>query len=169
MSHEQNARRKTGILKSAPHWFICELRSEGYDIPFDGLPNDHRSFDAAHESGQDLVQIEDQRLSWNHAQAGAWMARNWEFPDVLVCCIGLHHTPVGELEAMDLAESPVAAVAISSWLPDAEATCCRQAKLSTETYHELCADTNTACSELASLFDVAPPTPLGTNGQNSAT
>ena len=45
----------------------------------------------AESSGRPLNQVEDQQLSWNHAQAGAWMGRNWALPDVLVCCVGLHH------------------------------------------------------------------------------
>ena len=109
---------------------------------------------AAEETGKDLHLIEDEMLSWNHAQAGAWMARNWGFPDVLVCCIGLHHSHLVDLESMNLIATPVAAVAASSRIPDAEEMCCQQLQLPAEAYRQICDETDSACGELASLFSV---------------
>jgi len=114
----------------------------------------------AETSGRPLHLVENEELSWNHAQAGAWMARNWTLPDVLVCCIGLHHAAIDQLRSLDLDTTPVAAVAVSSRLPDAEAICCEGLGLSPEQHCHLCRETDAACAELASLFDVPEPSPL---------
>ena len=114
----------------------------------------------AESSGRPLHQVEDERLSWNHAQAGAWMARNWSLPDVLVCCIGLHHATLDEIRSLEFENTPVAAVAISSRLPDAETACCEELQFSPEQYDRLCRQTDAACAELSSLFKVPNPPPL---------
>ena len=64
--------------------------------------------------GRPLHEVEQEEFSWDHAQAGAWMARNWALPDVLACCIGLHHTPLHQIHALGFLKTPVAAVAIAS-------------------------------------------------------
>ena len=113
-------------------------------------------FKTAQESERELVDVEDERLSWNHAQAGAWMARNWSFPDVLVCSIGLHHTSIDELEQMNLSETPVAAVAASSCSSDAEDVCCNQLGISPDDYQQICSETEAGYNELAALFGAGP-------------
>jgi len=114
----------------------------------------------AESSGRPLDQVEDQQLSWNHAQAGAWMARNWSLPDVLVCCVGLHHTTLEEIRSLEFERTPVPAVAISSRLPDAETVCCGELQFTRERYEQVCRETDAACAELSSLFGVPTPTPL---------
>jgi HD-like signal output (HDOD) protein len=114
----------------------------------------------AESSGRPLDQVEDQQLSWNHAQAGAWMARNWSLTDVLVCCVGLHHTTLEELRSLGLERTPVAAVAISSRLPDVETICSGELQFAPERYDQVCRETDAACTELSSLFDVPTPRPL---------
>lgn len=117
----------------------------------------------AQQSGQALVEVEEEHLSWNHAQAGAWMARNWGFLDVSVCCIGLHHSTIQQLESLNLLQTPVAAVAVSSALPDVEAieTICRDGLQIDPTTCQQCLQTTDAtCAELAQLFDVPEPKPL---------
>ncbi len=69
------------------------------------------------ETREPLHQIEEKELSWTHFQAGAWMAKEWSFPDLLVCCIGLHTYTVEEIKELGVGESPVEAVALSSRLP----------------------------------------------------
>lgn len=108
-----------------------------------------------------LSQIEDEQLSWNHAEAGAWMARHWGFPDVLVCCIGLHHSSRAELENLKLLDTPVAATAVSSHLANAE-DCCRELQIDVGQYQELCRSTDNACGELAAIFEIPAPNPLTT-------
>ena len=114
----------------------------------------------ARSSGRPLNQVEDEQLSWNHAQAGAWMARNWALPDVLVCCVGLHHATLDQVRSLEFEKTPIAAVAISSRLPDAETVCCEELQFSPEQYRQLCRETDAACAELSSLFDVPNPSPL---------
>jgi HD-like signal output (HDOD) protein len=107
-----------------------------------------------------LIDVEQEMLSWDHAQAGGWMARNWGLPDVLVCCVGLHHADAGEIQSLQLAASPVAAVAVSSGLPSAEPNCLGTFGFDEEQYHRLCRETDDVCAELSSLFNVPSPTSL---------
>ncbi len=67
-----------------------------------------------HESGRRLCEIEREELSWTHAQAGAWVAKQWRLPDTLVVSIGLHTSTVEELADLGLERSVPAAVALSS-------------------------------------------------------
>jgi HD-like signal output (HDOD) protein len=110
--------------------------------------------------GRPLEEVEDEQLSWNHAQAGAWMARNWALPDVLVCCVGLHHAALEQINAAGFLRTPVAAVAISAHLPDAGTICAQALRLSTGQYQELCQETDAVCAELSSLFNIPTPEPL---------
>ncbi len=68
------------------------------------------------ESQNSLEEIENKLLSWNHAQAGAWIAKNWELPDIFTCCIGLHNCSFEEIEKLNLINTSVVPVAISSKL-----------------------------------------------------
>jgi HD-like signal output (HDOD) protein len=114
----------------------------------------------ARETKTPLIEVEERELTWNHAQAGAWMARNWGFLDVLVCCIGLHHSTPRELASLDLLRTPVAAVAASSRLPDAQATCREVFDIGPDTYRSVCEATDAACAETSQLFGVQCPRPL---------
>lgn len=42
-----------------------------------------------------LSQAERASFQWDHAQAGAWILQNWEFPAELVCFVGLHTSDLG--------------------------------------------------------------------------
>ncbi len=64
-----------------------------------------------------LHRVEDQELSWNHAQAGAWLAKRWELPAILVCCIGLHIEPLERIRALELWNTSVVPVNLSAKLP----------------------------------------------------
>ena len=66
--------------------------------------------------------IEERELSWHHAQAGAWIAKNWELPDILVCGIGLHTLSNDQLEEMELLESVIGIAAMVSDAPQAMET-----------------------------------------------
>ncbi len=66
-----------------------------------------------------LHKIEEDELSWTHAQAGAWIAREWGLPDILVCAIGLHVLSMDDLREMELLESVVGAAAAASDAPKA--------------------------------------------------
>jgi HD-like signal output (HDOD) protein len=114
----------------------------------------------AESTERPLHDVEDERLSWNHSQAGAWMARNWGLPDLLVCCVGLHHTAPEDLESLGFQNTPIAAVAASSCLPNAEQLCREVFDLSSDQYDQLCRETDEACVELSALFGVPNPRPL---------
>ena len=73
------------------------------------------------ETREPLHEIENDDLSWTHFEAGAWMAKEWSFPDMLVCCIGLHTYPTKEIRELGVGNSAVEAVALSSRLPSREA------------------------------------------------
>eukprot|EP00913_Durusdinium_trenchii_P028511 g26739.t1 len=70
------------------------------------------------EQPDGICEFEQQRFQWNHAMAGASLARRWHLPDDLVCCILFHHFGLRILGHKELARTPVAAVALSSLLPD---------------------------------------------------
>jgi HD-like signal output (HDOD) protein len=115
---------------------------------------------SARESGRRLEDVETEQLTWTHAEAGAWMARNWGFMDVLVCCIGLHHSTAEQLQSLELLRTPVAAVVVSAHLPHASPICCDALDIQADRYRELCEATDTECEQIAQLFDVPQPKPL---------
>ncbi len=59
-----------------------------------------------------LTDYENQAFQWNHALAGASLARKWNLPDELVGCILFHHSGLRILAHPQLGRSPVAAVAL---------------------------------------------------------
>ncbi len=64
-----------------------------------------------------LHEVEKEVLSWDHAQAGAWILRNWRLPDVLVCCVGLHTEDLVKIAEIGFLEGPIGVVALASRLP----------------------------------------------------
>lgn len=70
------------------------------------------------ESTLNLTSFEDQTFRWNHTLATAAVMHHWGFPDDLICCILFHHKGLMVLSEAELAKSPIAAVAVSSLLPD---------------------------------------------------
>jgi len=121
--------------------------------------------EAARESERKLEEVETEQLTWNHAESGAWMARNWGFTDVLVCCIGLHHGTAQQLQSLDLLRTPVAAVMVSSHLPDAEPICREALDIQADRYREYCEATDADCEQIAQLFDVPPPDRLASQSE----
>lgn len=73
----------------------------------------------------DLWQFEQSTFGWDHALAGACLAKSWQLPDELVCCIRFHHEGLRILMHPELRQSPVAAVALSALLPDQLRQCYR--------------------------------------------
>ncbi len=69
------------------------------------------------DSPLSLHEIENQKLSWNHAQAGAWLAKKWKLPAILICCIGLHIENCSVLERLELDKTVVSSVVLSSKVP----------------------------------------------------
>lgn len=70
------------------------------------------------EQQECLCEFEEATFGWTHALTGAGLAHRWKLPDDLVCCILFHHAGLRILSDALLARTSVAAVAISSLLPD---------------------------------------------------
>ena len=70
------------------------------------------------EQPQLITQFEQAAFGWDHALAGACLAHRWYLPDEIVCCVLMHHHGLRLLADAQLCRSSVAAVAISSLLPD---------------------------------------------------
>ncbi len=68
------------------------------------------------QSDKRLHEVEDQILAWNHAQAGAWISRSWQLPDIFTCSIGLHISSFDEIKELKLENSVVGPVALSNKL-----------------------------------------------------
>ncbi|RUM88770.1 MAG: hypothetical protein DSZ24_02755 [Thermodesulfatator sp.] len=64
-----------------------------------------------------LHEVEREMLSWDHAQAGAWVLRHWKLPDVLVCCVGLHTQSLVEVAEIGFLKTPIGVVALAAKLP----------------------------------------------------
>ena len=71
------------------------------------------------KEGGDIHQMEKEAFSWNHCDAGAWIAKDWGLPDLFICCIGLHGAKQSEIRELGLQETPVAPVALSAGLTQA--------------------------------------------------
>ncbi len=67
---------------------------------------------------QGLAEFEQAVFGWDHALAGACLARRWKLPDELVACMLTHHFGLRILGHETLGRSPAAAVALSAMLPD---------------------------------------------------
>ncbi len=116
-------------------------------------------FEAAQTADEDLAKAEDRELSWNHAQAGAWIARNWRFPDVLVCCIGLHHAHLETLQSLKLIGTPVNAVAASAHLQQPQFAA-SMLGVDEGSYQEICQRTDESNEEMSQLFGLPQGQPL---------
>ncbi len=68
-------------------------------------------------SGKRLSDIEKKELSWDHAQAGAWIAKNWKLPEILILSIALHVSSAEELIKLRLQDTPIALASLSSEIP----------------------------------------------------
>lgn len=66
----------------------------------------------------DMCEFEQKILEWDHAIAGACLARRWKLPDELVGCILFHHAGIEILNSPEIGRTAAAAVALSALLPD---------------------------------------------------
>jgi len=116
--------------------------------------------EAAEKEDRELVEVEEEQLSWTHAQAGAWMASNWGFPDALVCSIGLHHATLEQIDELELTATPIRAVAISSKIPGQIATLPDDLGIDLDEWDAICTVTDDSCGAVAGMLQLAPPAPL---------
>ncbi len=75
-------------------------------------------FEDSMMSGKPLHELERKRFSWDHCEAGAWIAKKWELPDILVCAIGLHAREYKALKDLEVEKSAIGATALSARVPD---------------------------------------------------
>ena len=69
------------------------------------------------QTSKRLSEIEREHFGWDHAQAGAWIAQSWEFPEEMVCYVGAHNLSwekICEHKLEDTVVVPLAATAVSS-------------------------------------------------------
>ncbi|QDT64515.1 HDOD domain-containing protein [Calycomorphotria hydatis] len=110
------------------------------------------------DHAQLLPEYEQQKFGWDHAVAGACLARRWHLPDELAACVLYHHLGLKALAHPDFKRTPIAAVALSSLLPDQlrqdfnglEQLILLQEKWSRFDLRELCTRVDEAHSEIGS-------------------
>ncbi len=64
-----------------------------------------------------LSQLEESLFKWTHAQAGAWLLRSWQFPDDMVCFVGVHNATLERLRELELDGTIAKAMAVASVAP----------------------------------------------------
>ncbi len=64
-----------------------------------------------------LSAIERRIFSWDHAQAGSWILQSWNFPEELVCFVGLHNVEPEQLAELELTESIALPIVVAAQLP----------------------------------------------------
>ena len=107
-----------------------------------------------------LSEIENEKLSWNHAQAGAWMAKRWKLPAIHVCCIGLHIEPLEKIRKIGLDKTSAVPVAISSKVPPRESDQkilkeeLELCGLAPSRFEEICDKCVHTLEEIANLFNI---------------
>lgn len=68
-------------------------------------------------SGHRLSKIEQEHFGWNHAQAGAWILQHWEFPEQLICFVGIHNVTPKIVSELQLQDTIAMSLVIASLLP----------------------------------------------------
>ena len=114
-----------------------------------------------------LSHLEQAGFRWDHAQAGAWILQNWEFPTELVCLVGLHNTGLEKLREVGLEASAALPVTIAALTPSSMRPNARQAQqLINAATNDLLLDPNELGAilaqvrvdflEVSGLFDLLP-------------
>jgi hypothetical protein len=73
--------------------------------------------DEWNQSASHLSVIERDHFGWDHAQAGAWIIQSWEFPEEMVCYLGLHNIAVDKIKEAGLEDTIVVPMAIAAMVP----------------------------------------------------
>ncbi len=76
-----------------------------------------RAYEGWRKRNEPLSRCEREILSWDHAQAGAWLARSWTLSDTIVCAIGLHVATPEEIEQLPFKVPVFSLVALSAQVP----------------------------------------------------
>lgn len=64
-----------------------------------------------------LSNIEIKHFDWNHAQAGAWILQNWQFPEQLICFVGIHNAEFHCIDELQLEDTIAPPLMTASLLP----------------------------------------------------
>lgn len=88
--------------------FLLPLLADAYE-------SDYRQ---ALQSEMDLVEMERTRFGWDHAGVSGRLMQEWCFPEELICCVLLHHSPERVLADEQLRCSPAAATLAAACLPE---------------------------------------------------
>jgi len=83
-----------------------------------------------HQSDKRLSEIEREHFKWDHAQAGAWIVKSWNFSDELICYIGSHNLEIDDLKENELSDTIVLPIAISSMI----GSCIKSERLNTQPF-----------------------------------
>ncbi len=67
-------------------------------------------------SSERLSVVERKDFGWDHAQAGAWILKSWNFPEELVCLVAVHNLSISDLQQLGLADTLAMPVAVASLL-----------------------------------------------------
>ncbi|WP_166820259.1 HDOD domain-containing protein [Thalassoroseus pseudoceratinae] len=65
-----------------------------------------------------LSKFEHDRFGWDHAEAAAYLMRDWDFPEELIACVLLHHQGLATLANKSYGRTAAGAVAIAALMPD---------------------------------------------------
>jgi len=68
-------------------------------------------------SGERLSTIEGKHFGWHHAQAGAWILQRWNFPEQLICFVGVHNSRPELVAELELEHTIALPLMIASMLP----------------------------------------------------
>ncbi len=68
-------------------------------------------------SEQRLSSIEHAHFGWTHAQAGAWILHHWQFPEQLICFVGIHNSTPDCIDELQLKDTIALPLIIASLLP----------------------------------------------------
>ncbi len=64
-----------------------------------------------------LSVIKRRDFRWDHAQAGAWILKFWDFTDEIVCFVGAHNLSMAEIQQLGLEETIARLLSVTSLLP----------------------------------------------------
>jgi len=68
-------------------------------------------------STERLSELEREDFGWDHAQAGAWILKSWNFPDEIVGLVGSHNLPIEELKKHGLDGTIALPIVLASLIP----------------------------------------------------
>jgi HD-like signal output (HDOD) protein len=116
-------------------------------------------------SSERLSQIERADFGWDHAQAGAWILKSWDFPDEITFLVRLHNYSIQEIQQLGFEKSIALPVVTASMLPSILRPCeehsrllihtvCEIFSLSIKEFGDLIYEIQTNFNEISEAFDL---------------